>query len=52
MEIAKKCRTQSEFRRLNGSARNVALHKGWLKDYIWFVDGRRMPRKWNDDCRP
>lgn len=49
MEIAKKCRTQSEFRRLNGSARNVALQKGWLKDYVWFVDGRKMPRKWNDE---
>ena len=32
MEIARKCRTQAEFRRMNGSARNVAQKKGWLAD--------------------
>ena len=48
MEIARQCKTSTEFRRVNGSARNVALKHGWMKDYTWFVDGRKNqgPRKW------
>ena len=46
MEIARQCKTCAEFRRVNGSARNVALKHGWIKDYMWFVDGRKAPRKW------
>lgn len=46
MEIARQCKTCAEFRRVNGSARNVALKHGWIKDYTWFVDGRKAPRKW------
>ena len=46
MEIARQCKTRAEFRRVNGSARNVALKHGWIKDYTWFVDGRKAPRKW------
>jgi hypothetical protein len=51
MEIARKCKTPTEFRRANPSARNVALKHGWMKDYTWFVDGRKNqgPRKWTKD---
>ena len=49
LEIARKCRTKAEFRRVNGSARNVALKNGWMKDYTWFVDGRKDPRKWTSE---
>ena len=49
MEIARKCRTKAEFRRVNGSARNVAQRNGWMKDYTWFIDGRKDPRKWTQE---
>ena len=49
MEIARKCRTKAEFRRVNGSARNAAQKNGWIKDYTWFVDGRKEPRKWTQE---
>ena len=49
MEIACKCRTKAEFRKENGSARNAALRNGWMKDYTWFVDGRKDPRKWTKE---
>lgn len=51
MEIARKCKTPTEFRRVNPSARNVALKHGWMKDYTWFVDGRKNqgPRKWTPE---
>ena len=34
MEIARKCKTPTEFRCANPSARNVALKHGWMKDYM------------------
>lgn len=42
MNIAKNCKTKTEFKKTSGSAYRSALTHGWLNDYKWFVDGNRI----------
>ena len=39
-EEAKKYKTRSEFQDENLGAYSAAWRKGWIKDYVWLVDGR------------
>lgn len=42
MNLAKQCRTKSEFKSKNAAAYQVARKKGWLSDYTWFEDGFKL----------
>ena len=44
-EEAKKYKTRSEFHKMNSAAYNAAWENGWLDDYYWFVDGRKLAGK-------
>ena len=48
--LAKECAYAAEFRQKNGSAYNAACRNGWIKDFTWFVDGRKLGLngKWTD----
>lgn len=48
-EIASEFQTASEFKAANPSAYTAARVGGWLKDYTWFVDGKKKDRKWSFD---
>lgn len=52
-EEAKKYRYSTEFRKNCGGAWNKAYQEGWLKDYTWFEDGKKIHanevRKWNKE---
>lgn len=41
-EEAKKYSTISEFGKKCGSALHSARKNGWIKDYTWFIDGRKL----------
>ena len=52
---AKKYATKTEFQRNSAGAYNVARKNNWMRDYIWFADGRKAfgekRRKWNyENC--
>ncbi len=50
---ARKYHTANGFQSANGSAYNVARENGWLKNYTWFIDGRKehakARKKWDED---
>lgn len=50
---ARKYKTRGEFREKNVSAYGVALEKGWIDEYDWFVDGHKIradrDRIWTHD---
>lgn len=48
-EIARDCKTRADFKRKNGSAYNKACRKGWLSDYVWFINGYKLPKRWSDE---
>lgn len=48
-EIARDCKTSTDFKRKNASAYAKARIKGWLVDYGWFENGKKRPKKWNDE---
>ena len=37
---ALKCQTRTEFRNCGNNSYRIALKNGWIKDYIWFKDGK------------
>jgi len=45
-ELAQKCKTRGEFKKISQSAYNVSRKNGWLKDYVWFENGHAIIRKW------
>lgn len=49
-ELAQKCKTRGEFKKISQSAYNVSRKNGWLKDYTWFENGHTLcwdnKRKW------
>lgn len=45
-EIASKYCTSTEYKTANSSAYHVSRVNGWLKDYIWFTNGKKKDRKW------
>lgn len=47
--IASSCDTASEFKAVNQSAYTAARTNGWLKDYVWFKNGRNKDRKWSNE---
>lgn len=48
-EIASSCNTASEFKSVSPSAYLAARTNKWLKDYVWFTNGRRKDRKWTNE---
>ena len=46
LEMAKKCHSKSELRKLCSSALNAAMKNGWINDYTWF-ETLWAPR-WNE----
>lgn len=49
---AKKYTRKVDFRNNGGTAYNVALKNGWLKDYTWFESNRKPDGYWNEQtCR-
>jgi len=46
--LAKRCKTRSAFKAINGGAYRSALSNGWIDSFDWLVDGRRLGRiyKW------
>ena len=49
-EIAKKHTTIADFKRDSKSAYDSARKYGWIKDYVWFTNGRNKDRKWTYDA--
>ena len=45
LEMAKKCHSKSELRKLCSSALNAAMKNGWINDYTWFET--LWAPKWN-----
>jgi len=45
-EIARKCETRADYKRMNASAYKVSRVHKWLDDYTWFVNGFARPRRW------
>lgn len=43
----KKYKTILDFRTNANGAYQEAWKNGWLKDYVWLVDGRTLNSKWN-----
>ena len=46
-EVARKCSSKADFKRISVQAYRVALHNGWIDDYKWFEKPKPRNFKWN-----